>query len=81
MKKKTILIALCVFLALALIIPIPIRYRDGGSVEYKAILYSVTDYHVAASVYDPKSSTGETYWNDGLRIVILGFEIYNDYHE
>lgn len=38
------LIALAAIL-LILLIPIPHQYDDGGTVEYKAILYSYTNYH------------------------------------
>lgn len=38
------LIALAAIL-LILLIPIPRQYSDGGTVEYKAILYSYTNYH------------------------------------
>lgn len=41
-KKK-----LFIFLAILLILCFPIKYnyKDGGTVSYKAILYSYTKYH------------------------------------
>lgn len=69
MKKK--IIAILVLLAIILLFPIPLRYKDGGSVEYKAIVYSVTDVHRI----DFDNDDG---YQDGTIIKILGFEIYND---
>ena len=44
MKKKTKII-IVVLIVLVLLIPIPTRYKDGGSVRYRAVLYDVTKYH------------------------------------
>ena len=39
--KKKIIICIAVVVALVLLIPIPMRLKDGGSVVYQAVLYSV----------------------------------------
>ena len=41
-KKKIIVIIIIITLLLCCI---PIKYKDGGTVSYKAILYSYTKYH------------------------------------
>ena len=41
-KRKKLFILL---LLLVLLFPITYRYKDGGTVSYKAILYSYTKYH------------------------------------
>lgn len=41
-KRKNLLILLII---LILCFPIRYRYKDGGTVSYKAILYSYTIYH------------------------------------
>ena len=41
-KRKKLLILLII---LILCLPIRYRYKDGGTVSYKAILYSYTIYH------------------------------------
>lgn len=41
-KRKKLFILL---LLLVLFCPITYRYKDGGTVSYKAILYSYTKYH------------------------------------
>lgn len=62
MKKRTkLFIALIVLLIL--LIPIPSRYKDGGSVRYRALLYDVTKYHQLISFNENgKCADG---WNDG----------------
>ena len=43
--KRKVKAAIAVIVLTMLMIPIPIRYKDGGSVRYRAILYDVTKYH------------------------------------
>ena len=59
---------------LILLIPIPMRLKDGGSVEYRAILYTITKYHKLA----PIEENTEQKYIDGIAIRILGIEIYNN---
>ena len=68
MKSGTIL---CMLLGLILLIPIPLRMKDGGSVEYRAILYCVTDVHRI----DHEADDGYT---DGTVVEVLGMEIYSN---
>lgn len=70
MKKKIITVA-AVVIALVLLLPIPMRLKDGGSVQYKAVIYEVTKYHRL----DLKSKSG---YSDGWGIKILGIPIYNN---
>lgn len=74
MKKKAIIIV-CVLLAIVLLFPIPMRLRDGGTVQYKAILYTVSDVHSLATVEDQEAGKEI---NEGIIIEILGFEIVNN---
>ena len=69
--KKIIIISVCVLLALILLIPIPLRLKDGGTVVYQAVLYRVENVHRL----DHNAEDGYT---DGLVVKILGFEIYNN---
>ena len=71
MKKKVIIVSIVALIMLVLLIPRPRYLNDGGTVEYKALLYNVTklnklNYH---------SSTG---YDRGTKIEILGIEVYND---
>jgi hypothetical protein len=68
-KKKKLIINLIIIIALiVLLLPIPLHYKDGGTVEYKALAYSVTDYHAI------HSTEGE--YLVGKSIEIFGIEIF-----
>ena len=71
MKKKNVYIV-CVLLAIVLLIPIPLQLKDGGTVEYKALAYSVSRVHRLASVKAEKE------YEEGIIIKVLGIEVYND---
>ena len=45
MKKKKWIMLLAVICFAIVLVPIPRRLRDGGSVEYMAILYRITKVH------------------------------------
>lgn len=68
--KKIIAITICVLLAIILLVPIPLRLKDGGTVVYQAVLYRVEDIHRL----DHNSESG---YIEGIVITIIGFEVYN----
>lgn len=74
MKKKAILI-MAVLLAIVLFFPIPLRLRDGGTVQYKAILYTVSDVHSLATIEEQEAGIE---FNEGIIIEILGLELFNN---
>ena len=74
MKKKWIKM-LCVAIALILLFPVPIKFKDGGTVEYTAILYKISDVHSLATPEDYEN--GKEFY-EGIIIEIFGFEIYNN---
>lgn len=67
MKKKIIIIIILVLM----LIPIKFHLKDGGFIEYKAILYSVTKYHIL----NHKSTKG---YDNGWKIKIFGLTIYDE---
>lgn len=67
MKKKVIRIA--IIITLILLIPIPLRFKDGGTVKYQAVLYSITDYHA------PRGTDG---YDTGIVIKLLGITVYEN---
>lgn len=71
MKKKA-MIGICVLLAIVLLVPIPMRLKDGGTVVYHAVLYQVEDVHRLGAV----DTAGDEYL-EGMIVRILGMEIYN----
>lgn len=70
--KKKVMIGICVLLAIVLLVPIPMRLKDGGTVVYHAVLYQVEDVHRLAAV-----DTAEDEYLEGMIVRILGMEIYN----
>lgn len=68
MKKKNIILIIAIVVFIIMLIPVPIRLKDGGSIEYKAILYKYTKIHRL----NEKSSTG---YEDGWELKILGVHI------
>ena len=60
MKKKA-MIGICVLLAIVLLVPIPMRLKDGGTVVHR--LGAV-------------DTTGDEYL-EGMIVRILGMEVYN----
>lgn len=70
--KKAIIVFL-VLVALVLLFPIRGQFKDGGSVEYRAVLYTVYDVHM---IYDDGPDT-EMKYVEGVIIEVLGHQIYN----
>ena len=68
---KKIIVIVCILAALVLLIPIPQKAKDGGTVHYDAILYDVYDVHSI----DMESETG---YAEGIVIEVLGKEIFNN---
>ncbi len=73
--KKKVIIFICVFLAIILLLPIPLKLKDGGTVEYTAILYKVSNVHSIASTEEIENGK---MFNQGIIIEILGLEIFNN---
>lgn len=71
---KKLLAGICIVLALLLLFPVPLRLKDGGSVEYRAVLYSVTDVH---RIRPTPSSVWEDNFEAGIIIEILGREVFS----
>lgn len=44
MKKKVMILVIIVIL-LILLVPLPMHLRDGGIIEYKALLYKISKVH------------------------------------
>ena len=70
--KKKVMIGICVLLAIVLLVPIPMRLKDGGTVVYHAVLYQVEDVHRLGA-----ADTAEDEYLEGMIVRILGMEVYN----
>ena len=74
-KKRTVT-ALVIILAAVLLIPFPIHLKDGGTVVYSAVLYSVTKAHEISGppLHDERG------YNIGTSVKILLWTVYDDVH-
>lgn len=70
--KKKVIIGLCTLLTIILLLPIPLHLKDGGTVEYKAVLYSVQRVHKLGSVDSVQK------YLEGTVVKVLGFEVFNN---
>lgn len=76
-SRKAIWIILAVVAAVVLLLPVKLRYKDGGSVEYKALLYSVTKYHAIAGEFDADGNFVEQY-RVGTEVKLLGHTVFDN---
>lgn len=73
MKIKVIIILSVISIILAiLLIPDKLYYKDGGTIKYEAILWSVTDRYTMWTV------DGVDGHIEGYEIRILWFEVYDN---
>ena len=73
-KIKNIILFFVILVLLLLLVPIPKKYKDGGSVDYNALLYQIRIYHRL----DLECKDG---YRDGLEIKILGKTVYQKIEE
>lgn len=71
MKKKLKTVVIVMILVM-LFVPVPSYLKDGGTVEYQAILWSVTKHH---SMWTQNGVNG---YLEGYKISVLWIEVYND---
>lgn len=77
MKKKVIIILVAIIL-LVLLFPIRNQLKDGGTVEYKALVYKVSKVKKLISKEEMEREGKIKEYDHGIIIEILGFEIYNN---
>ena len=78
--KKKIIILIIVIVLFILLVPIPMHLKDGRTVEYKALLYTVSKVHRLnlIPIEEMEKEENNKGYEDGIIIEILGFEIYNN---
>ncbi len=69
MIKKKIVITVIIALIILLLIPVPRRLKDGGTVEYNAVLYSVKKVH--SMYYDFG-------YMEGTQVRVLFWNVFDD---
>ena len=75
MKKKAIIITVLLVL-IALLFPIRMNLKDGGSVRYKSLVYEVTKIHQLSPEVD-----GVKPYIDCFEIKLFGITIYRETNE
>ena len=78
MGKKSAVVAVAVLVLLVLLIPTRATLKDGGSIQYKALTYEVTKVHSLISEDEMKKDGKVEPYDEGLRIKVLGFEVYDN---
>lgn len=68
---KRLLKGICIALVIVLLVPVPLRLKDGGTVKYQAVLYSISNVHQL-------DSDSEDGYQDGLTVEILGMKVYSN---
>ena len=76
--KKKILIVIIIAIILILLFPIRLQLKDGGTVEYKALLYKVSKVNKLISIEEMEAEGKVKDYDKGIIIEILGFEIFNN---
>ena len=78
MKNKVIIVSIIVLILLILLIPRPRYLNDGGTVEYKAVLYKVSKVSRLISREEMEAEGKVKDYDKGIIIEVLGFEIFNN---
>lgn len=75
MKRKWIVLVV-VALLVVLLFPVRRQLKDGGTVEYKALVYKISKVHSLISEEETKKEGKVKPYDEGIVIDLLGFEIY-----
>lgn len=76
MKKKIII--LLVVALLIILFPIRNNLKDGGTVEYKSLVYRVSKVNRLITLEEMEKKGKVKEYEKGIIIEILGFEVYNN---
>ena len=76
--KKKIIITLVVIILLVLLFPIRNQLKDGGTVEYKALVYKISKVKRLITIEEMEQDGKIKEYEQGIIIKILGHEIYNN---
>ncbi len=76
MKKKICVIVAVVLLVLMLI-PVKMNLDDGGTKIYRAVLYTVTDWHRINPEHFGDGNTSAPMYIEGVTVYILGTKVYD----
>ncbi len=77
MKRKVIIISVIVILFI-LLFPIRHQLKDGGTVEYKALVYKISKVKKLISIEEMEQEGKIKEYDHGIVIEIFGKDIYNN---
>ncbi len=75
---KKIIIVTIILLVMLVLIPIPSKMKDGGTIHYNAVLYDVYDIHRVTTPDDYNDAIIGNEYIEGTIIKIFGFEVFNN---
>ena len=75
---KKIIVILVVIVLLVLLFPIKNKLKDGGTVEYKALVYKISKVKRLIPIEEKEQDVKIKKYEQGTMIEIFGFEIYNN---
>lgn len=73
MKRKLIVILFIV--SFILLFPFQTKMKDGGTVAYRAAIYTVYDVH---RIVAPEDEITDSEYIEGIIIEIFGIEVFNN---
>lgn len=73
--KTHIKVIIIILICAALLVPIPVGYKDGGTVEYNAVLYTVRKVHRISYDYENPKVGG---YAIGTQVRLLFWTVYDD---
>ncbi len=76
--RKKIIILVVVLLLVILLFPIRTQLKDGGTVQYKSIIYNISKVHKLITIEEMEQEGKIKEYDDGIIIELLGFEIFNN---
>ena len=76
--KKKIIAAVIVLVLAVLLFPIRSQLKDGGTVQYTAILYGVSKVHRLISIEEMEREGKVKEYDDGYTVELWGFEGFNN---
>lgn len=76
--KKKIITAVAILALVVLLFPIRTQLKDGGTVQYAAILYRISKVHRLIPIEEMEREGKVKEFDDGITVELLGFEIFNN---
>ena len=77
MRKKVFAIVAVLALVI-LLFPIRMNLKDGGSVQYKSLTYSITKVHSMISEEEAIKQGKVKPYDDGFVVKILGIKVFDN---